>query len=350
MQPRRVLWAGVAGVLAFAAVSAAALDWAKWAPYLHKFQVIRQSGVWPGGDILATAGTARSTPSLEGAWAFTTAYAASVWPALVAALVIAAAVEALVPRRWLLGVLARRTRVGGSLVGGVLALPSLMCTCCTAPVAATLRRSGAPTSATLAYWIGNPVLNPAVLAFLALVAPWQWAATRLVAGIVLVFGVTALVARLTDRDRPSDKIDLARLPEQRLADAPRRLIRALARMSVTLIPEYAVVVFLLGLVRGWLFPFDGGAAQWGVLAIVGAAVLGTLVVLPTGGEIPIVQGLAVAGAATGVLGTLLVVLPAVSLVSMAMVARALSVRVTLAAAAGVAVTGVGAGVLLTLLA
>lgn len=335
-RPRRALWIGVAGTAAFAAIYAVAVDWAKWMPYWHKLQTIRATRVWPGHDILAKAGAAHAAPSLHGAWTFTVAYANAVWPAVIAGLLVAAAVQALVPRRWLLRALRR-----GSVAGGLLALPSLMCTCCTAPVAATLRRSGASASATLAYWLGNPVLNPAVLVFLALVAPWQWVATRAIAGVVLVFGASALIGRF------------ARTPPVAVggvAVAPRRFFPALVRLAVTLLPEYAVVLFLVGLFRGWLFPFDGSAAHWGILAVVAGALLGTLVVIPTGGEIPIVQGLALAGVAAGVQGALLVALPAISIVSMAMVVRSLGTRVTLAAAASVAVVSIGAGVLLALLA
>lgn len=84
--------------------------------------------------------------------------------------------------------------------------------------------------------------------------------------------------------------------------------------------------------------------------MVAAALLGTLVVLPTGGEIPILQGLALAGVGNGVIGTLLLVLPATSIVSMAMVARDFSPRVTAATALGVAITGIAAGGLLAVLA
>jgi uncharacterized membrane protein YraQ (UPF0718 family) len=339
------------GLVAFVAVFAAALDWAKWTPYLHKLEGIRQTRVWPGHDILAKAGGAQGSPSLHGAWAFTTAYANSVWMAVVAALVVAAAIEALIPRRWLLRAVTRRTHTAASLAGGLLALPSLMCTCCTAPVAATLRRNGAPTSAVLAYWFGNPALNPAVLAFLALVAPWQWVVTRVVAGTVLVIGMSTLIARYVDTP-PSPRIEAAPAPSATysLPGAPARFARTLARLSVTLLPEYAVAVFLVGLFRGWLFPLNGGAAHWGIAGVVVAAVLGALVVLPTGGEIPIVQALALAGVATGVQGALLISLPAISAVSMAMVVRDLSLRVTLAAAAGVAVVALGAGALLSVLA
>ncbi|HET8529339.1 MAG TPA: permease [Gaiellaceae bacterium] len=311
---RRSTRAGALGLVLFAAIFAAALSWAKWTPYLHKLQGIRATRAWPGHDLLAKAGAAHSAPSLHGAWAFTWAYAGAVWPALVAALLIGAALEALVPRRWLLRVVDRRSCLGGSVAGGLLALPSLMCTCCTAPVAASLRRTGASTSATLAYWLGNPVLNPAVLAFLALVAPWQWVATRAIAGVVLVFAATAVVARfLGDGRTPRPREVVEELPRR----VPVRFGAALARLSVTLLPEYAVVVFLVGLFRGWLFPFDGGAAHWGV--------------------------------ATGVQGALLISLPAISVVSAAMVVRTLSVRVTLAAAAAVVAVSVGAGILLTVL-
>jgi hypothetical protein len=75
------------------------------------------------------------------------AYAEAVWPAVAAALLIGAGVQAILPRRVLLA----PKRCGGSLrqslIGGVASPPTLMCTC----------------------WIGNPVLNPAVLVILALV-------------------------------------------------------------------------------------------------------------------------------------------------------------------------------------
>jgi len=82
--------------------------------------------------------------------------------------------------------------------------PTMMCTCCTAPVAATLRRNGVRTAAVVAYWLGNPLLNPAVLAFLIVVAPWQWTVTRLVFGLLLVVGGATLVARLTGDRSCSD--------------------------------------------------------------------------------------------------------------------------------------------------
>lgn len=347
-RPGRDLVPAVAGLLGFLAIAAALLWWAKWSPYTHKLSHLLSTRAWSGKDLLTKAGAPGSAPSLARAWTFSRAYATDVWAGFLAALGIAAAVQALLPRRWLLRVLARRGRRGGSLAGGILSLPSLMCTCCTAPIAATLRRDGAPTSGALAYWIGNPTLNPAVLAFLAIVAPWQWVAVRIVVGCVLVFGATALVARLTEREPPAE-LELPPVPSFDLRAAPRNFVRAFLGLAIRLVPVYVVMVLVLGLFRGWVFPLDAGAAHWVVLSVFAAAILGTLIVLPTAGEIPILQGLAGAGVSAATLGTLLITLPAISLVSMAMVVRAFSPRVTAAMAGAVAGCGLLAGGLLWLL-
>lgn len=345
-EPRRTRAFGVAGTVAFLVVAALLLNWAKWTPYSHKLTALWSSRAWHGSFLLDEAGNPGGAPSLHGAWTFTHAYALSIWPALVAGLVIASAVDALVPRRWLLGLLTRRRPEQGALLGAALALPSLMCTCCTAPVAATLRRSGVPTCAALAYWLGNPVLNPVVLVFLALVAPWQWVATRAIVGTLLVVAGSTLVARLADRPAVAEPVVV---PEYRARSVPARFVATLVRLCLTLVPEYAVVVFALGLFRGWLFPLGTGSAGWGILAVVVAVVLGTIVVIPTAGEIPIVLALAAAGVTTGAIGALLITLPAISLVSMAMVMRAFSPRVTVAAAGAVAVAGLAGAALLGVL-
>jgi uncharacterized membrane protein YraQ (UPF0718 family) len=261
-----------------------------------------------------------------------------------------------VPRRWLLRTFTRSSDARSSVAGGLLALPSLMCTCCTAPIAAALRRQGAPPSATLAYWSGNPLLNPAVLVFLAVVAPWQWVATRIVVGAVVVFGATALVARLAQPAREPASGERRAAPparspadEFRLRAAPVSFARALARLAVTLLPEYLLVVFLLGLFRGWLLPLGVHGMEWWLPATLIAATLGTLIVVPTAGEIPILQGLAAAGVGAAPIGALLITLPAISLVSMAMVVRSLSVKLTWMMALAVAICGVLAGALMSLL-
>jgi hypothetical protein len=109
------------------------------------------------------------------------------------------------------------------------------------------------------------------------------------------------------------------------------------------------VVLAVGAFRGWLFPLSGSTVHAGVLVVVVAAVVGTLLVIPTGGEIPVLQGLALAGVSLGGIGALLLTLPAVSLPGMVMVSRAFGWRTTWATAATVAVGGIVAGVVLSAL-
>ncbi|HVC14407.1 MAG TPA: hypothetical protein VND62_06065 [Acidimicrobiales bacterium] len=97
---------------------------------------------------------------------------------------------------------------------------------------------------------------------------------------------------------------------------------------MVLVPEYFVVVVVVGALRGWLFPFGHTARSWGVLAGLVAATAGTVLVIPTAAEIPVIVGLLGLGFSPLVAGALLISLPALSLPSMVMVGRALSLRVT----------------------
>jgi uncharacterized protein len=224
-----------------------------------------------------------------------------------------------------------------------------MCTCCSAPITVTLRRNGAPTASALGFWLGNPVLNPAVLAFLALVAPWQWVVTRALVGAVLVLAVPAAVTRIV-RTPSGERVPLTSPPASPepfdLRGAPRRFVSAVCRLGLTLVPEYFAVVLLVGAFRGWLMPLGADTVRWGFLAVLIAAVAGVLIVIPTAGEIPVLLGLAAVGVSPAVLGALLIALPAISLPSMAMVGRTLTWRVVALTAAAVVVFAlVGGGVL-----
>jgi len=91
-------------------------------------------------------------------------------------------------------------------------------------------------------------------------------------------------------------------------------------LCLILLPEYAVIVLVLGAFRGWALALTRLPHE-GLLIVVLAAIVGTLIVIPTAGEIPILQGLALLGVSSGTLGALLITLPAVSIPGAAMVAR-----------------------------
>jgi uncharacterized protein len=295
-------------------------------------------------------------PSWHAATTFFHAYVSSIWPALVVALLISASVQALLPRSWLPRVLNRRRLVSSGLAGGIAGMPSMMCTCCAAPVAVALRRNGVNSPAAIAYWLGNPLLNPAVLVFLFFVAPWQWTLTRMVVGVATVLGVaiavglvtrayggapgaTAAMATPGDMATPSDTGPAAR---------PSRFVRALLYLCLLLLPEYAILVLFIGACRGWLLTL-GQPVHHGLLIVVLAAVVGMLVVIPTAGEIPILLGLALLGASSGTLGALLITLPAVSIPGAAMVARSFGWKAVTAATAVVIAAGLLGAAVLSLL-
>jgi uncharacterized membrane protein YraQ (UPF0718 family) len=349
--------AALAGTALVVLVAVVGLSWAKWWPYAERTRGLLDTRQWPGSNILRTGADAGS--AWQRGWDFTLAYGAAVWKALLVALVVAALLDALVPRRWLVRTLSRTTPARSSLTGGLLSLPGMMCTCCTAPLTVTMRRAGVPRSAAIAFWWGNPVLNPAVLGFLVVLAPWQWVAVRALAGVLLVVGVAALVGSVADR-RTARRVDPELLPrlgepspapveEATPRQLPGRFARCLARLAVVLVPEYLLVVFAVGALGPWLTPaLSSGSA--GVFVVLLAALAGAVLVLPTGGEIPILLGLAAAGASAGVLGALLVVLPTVSLPSAVMVGRALGWGTTAVASASVVLTGLLAGGALAVLA
>jgi uncharacterized membrane protein YraQ (UPF0718 family) len=177
-------------------------------------------------------------------------------------------------------------------------------------------------------------------------------------GVLLVVGGGAFVSWLTGRRQVPTAVPAGVLAGEVAAEptrddsvraVPARFPRALVGMTLVLLPEYFVVVMLIGAFRGWLFPIGPRLGLAGTPVVVLAAVVGTLLVIPTAGEIPILQGLALAGLSTGALGALLVTLPAVSLPGIAMVGRALGWRATTATTVVVMLGGlVGAGVLLLL--
>ena len=221
----------------------------------------------------------------------------------------------------------------------------MMCSCCTAPVAVGLRRSGVSTGAALAYWVGNPLLNPAVLVFLAIVLPWELLATRLAVGVLVVVGASALIGRVLG----GAPVDVPTVAQPSVGELPARYVRSLARFVLVLVPEYLALVFLMGFLSPWLSGFDSLEAGLGVAAVLVAAAVGALLVIPTGGEIPVVAALLSAGAGAGTAGALLVTLPALSVPSVVMVGKALGWRATSAMGLAVVVGGVVAGLLLALL-
>ena len=315
------------------------LTWAKYVPYSVKVPHVLDSHSL-GASILTGDGAVAQGASLAAGWHFTVAYLSSVWQALVAGLVLAAAVQVLLPTTWLQRALGSSGGTRGGIRGALWSVLTLMCSCCAAPVAVGLRRLRANLPATVGFWLGNPALNPVVLVLCLAVLPWPWAVLRLAAGLAVVAaGITA--ARWEERRTlvvPDGPATVATDQPVVVGSLPVRYAQALAGLARRLLPEFLVIVFVLGAFRSVLFPIDAAVPGVAVLAV-SLAIAGLLLPVPTGGEVAVVAAGLAAGMPVPAAAVLLVTLPMLSLPSVLMV-RSVVPRRVLERTAGAAL-GVG---------
>ncbi|KVH04076.1 hypothetical protein CFB52_007950 [Burkholderia sp. AU18528] len=334
------------GWMTFLLIAVAGLFYVKWFPYYNKaFVAAEHHSI--GQSILMGTSAAAPEPSLKAALDYAWAYGKAIWQAMVLGLLLGSAVQALLPAHWVARVLGR-TGFGSVAAGGLLSLPGMMCTCCAAPVVAGLRARHASPGGAVAFWLGNTVLNPAALVFMGFVLGWHWSALRLVLGIAMVFGIGYLLNRVArPEDRSIDDAQLAALAaEQAAAGNPFvRWMKLLARMAVRLVPEYIVLVLLLGAARAWLFPHIGPDIGNQLGWIVAFAVAGMLFVIPTAGEVPIIQAMLSLGMGVGPAAALLMTLPPISVPSLAMLARSFKPYMLAIVATLVVVFGIVSGLL-----
>ena len=333
------------GPLIFFTIVIVGLFYVKWQPYYDRaFVAAAHHSI--GSSILM--GKAASPPafSWDAALGYALAYGNAIWKAMVLGLLLGSAVQALIPAEWVARVLGR-AGLGAAVAGGFLAIPGMMCTCCAAPVVIGLRQRQASPGGAIAFWLGNSVLNPATLVFMGFVLGWNWVGLRLALGIAMVFGLGYVVNRLagTTADGAGKAVLDQVAADRRSVGAFRRWLEILLRMSILLIPEYVVLVLLLGATRAWLFPHVGPEIGNTLLWITAFAVAGTLFVIPTAGEVPIVQAMLALGVGVGPAGALLMTLPPISVPSLAMVAPSFRLRALTIVTVGVLGFGVAGGLL-----
>ena len=339
-QPRVAL-----GWMVFLLIAVAGLFYVKWFPYYNRaFVAASQHSI--GKSILMGTSASAPEPSWQAALDYAMAYGKAIWQAMVLGLLLGSAVQALIPPRWVARALGEHN-FGSVVNGGLMSLPGMMCTCCAAPVVAGLRAREAAPGAAVAFWLGNTVLNPAALVFMGFVLGWQWTGLRLVLGVLMVFGLGYAVNRMvTPAQAAASRQALAKLIEE---DEPgtafSRWVKILGRMTLRLVPEYIVLVLLLGAARAWLFPHISPDIDNSIWWIIGFAVAGMLFVIPTAGEVPIIQAMLSLGMAAGPAAALLMTLPPISVPSLVMLGRSFPARVLALVSAAVVGFGIVSGML-----
>lgn len=322
----------------FLIIAIAGLSYVKWWPYYEKALHAATSHTI-GSSILGSE--ASGAPSWSLALEYAAAYFKSVWKAAVLGILLGSLVQVLLPSAWLAKTLGK-ANFKSTVLGGVASLPGMMCSCCAAPVACGLRRKNVSVGASLAFWIGNPVLNPATLIFMTFVLSWKFTLLRIVFGLILTFGISYFANRFAKDANP------AALPEP-AAEEPKeeqgpfllRWLKSLGIMILNVVPAYVIAVLLLGAFGHAMFPVG---LESGILAIIVFAVVGTLFVIPTAAEIPIIQSFVAMGLGGGPAAALLLTLPTISLPSMLMVARSFPRKALMFVFASVVVIGVIGGI------
>jgi hypothetical protein len=336
------------GPAAVLLIAVAGLFIVKWSPYWHKAFVAHATHSI-GASIVSGHTAQPQTVGIGAAWSYTLAYFKSVWEAVVLALLLGASVQAFLPRRWLFKVLGK-PGPSAAAIAAAGSMATMMCTCCTAPIVVGLRRQRVAAGSALAFFLGNPVLNPATLIFIGFVLGWQFVLVRAGVGVALVFAVAAIADRFVRAGGDTPKrfsVTLSPL-ESGPRTAPsmiRAWLRELWYEIATIVPGYVAIVFIVGGLRAWLFPPGVELHASGALAIAALSALGTIFVIPTAGEVPIVQTLMHAGMGAGPAAALMMTLPAISLPSIYIVRNVFSARVLAWTAVCVFCSGIAAGVI-----
>jgi hypothetical protein len=256
------------------------------------------------------------------------------------------------------------SRFRAFLGGVVYAVPQPFCSCCAAPIAASIYRTGASLVSSVAFLLASPTLNVTALILAATLLPPRFAVLRILGGGLLVVGAASLAGAAAGRPLPTPAhrprralVDLvARLFNRycalfqfeavdRTAPTPAGLILAWVvnawRMTTVVVPTLVVG----SVVAGAIVTFVPAAFTNDLSGVLLASALGTILMISTWTEIPVVAILAAQGL-TGPAAALLMTLPAVSLPCLVIFGGALgSARVSTLVGAATFASGVVAGLL-----
>jgi len=326
----------------FLVIAIAGLLYVKWYPYYNK-SILAATTHNIGTSILGDKADLPAA-SWSSAWDYAIVYFNAVWKAAVLGILLGSLVQVLLPTNWLLKVLGK-TSFGSTAIAGIASVPGMMCTCCAAPIAVGLRKKNVSVGASLAFWIGNPTLNPATLIFMTFVLSWKFTLLRLIFGVILTFGISYLANRFTADVKTQDIDKLIEESEKEAAGSfASRWAKSVGNMILYIVPTYILSVLVMGAARVWLFPHVSDAAANGILTVIGFAIAGMLFVIPTAAEIPIIQTLMSFGLGGGPAGALLLTLPSISLPSLLLVGKSFPKRVLFFVAASVVVLGIVSGI------
>ncbi len=261
----------------------------------------------------------------------------------------------------LLGYLRRHSFKGGfsnSALGMVMGAPLGVCVNCAAPIARGLYSGGARAESTLSAMLASPTLNIVVLTMLFSLFPFYMAVTKIVLSLLMILVAVPLICRLL----PAEQLQ-ASVGDRGARVTPDPHVSAAEQESVlwavlyfakdfawnlwfiikTTLPLMLLAGFLGALVATLLPSSLLETAGFGVLGLIGAAVIGTFLPVPIGLDVVASGALLQAGLAPGYVMALLFTLGIFSIYSFFIVATAISLRAGVMLAVVIAVVGMLAG-------
>jgi uncharacterized membrane protein YraQ (UPF0718 family) len=271
-------------------------------------------------------------------------YLLVVWPALLFGILIGAAVRAFVSPDWFV----RRAKgklVKTQVAAGLAGAPLMLCSCCVAPIFASVAQVSARLGPALGLMLASPALNPAALALTFMLFEPDVAAARMVLAVTAVLLIGPVIEWLF-RDVTLDvPLDAAR--EAAGGDSPlMRFLHSVVAVSVRTLPGLVVGLLLSMLIVQWLPGTLFASAGARFAAIVIAATIAVPLALPTFLEIPLALSLLAAGFPAGAAVALLFAGPIINLPSLFSVARISGWKPALAVAVLVWVLAIGGAVLI----
>ncbi|HEX7957739.1 MAG TPA: permease [Pyrinomonadaceae bacterium] len=288
--------------------------------------VYKATGSWAVIGKVQSTGVLKPRFDLMGAGAFerTLSYFNTVWPALLFGVLISGAVRAFVSPRWLAGLFGGG-RVRSQFVAGLAGAPLMLCSCCVAPVFASVYERSSRLAPSLALMLAAPSLNPAALFLTFLLFGGKLGAARLLAAgaCVLLSGLVAeRFLRADPRACPPAALAAAEEPPADVASLASAFVRSCLKVAVQTVPLIVAGVFVSMLVVRWL-PVGGfGSATAQATATLVVAAAAVPLAMPTFFEIPLALLLLAAGMPPGAAVALLVAGPATNLPSLFTVGRA----------------------------
>lgn len=230
----------------------------------------------------------------------------------------------------------------GAGVGGALGMPLMMCSACSTPVSLGFYRSGATMETSLGVIIGSALFNPLGLIAMFAVLPAEMGLARVAFGVVLLFVVAPLLARIHRRRAgAAEPADCDVIPLRleagvgggdegwgaALVHGLRDWVRNSVDVTWRLAPVMLAATMIVGLVFSVAPPQTfSDRIGTGVAALVVAAGVGALLQTPALFEVPLTLGLLYLGLAVGPATALLVTAPSAGLITLALARRDLGWR------------------------